>query len=110
MSIFFNEHGLEILLQVLLLNDYSSCGQNSTVIRDTLWVLSNVACDSVESAKLLVSHNIFSIVVKKMASHVALDCRSEAIITVGNLLWTLPPETTLALLQDGNQDLIKGYL
>ena len=68
------------------------------LIKDTMWLLSNVACDSADTAMCIIQNDIFNKIVQKMATS-SIEIRKEAMIVVGHTLTCMPNEHLVEVLE-----------
>ena len=101
MQTFIQANGLEMFQQLLLGNDQSHAV-------DSLWALSNLACENEFFALKLAQSDIFNTIVDKMENSNVLSIKKECYITIGNLLSTLSVENLEELLNHYDK-LLESY-
>ena len=75
---------------------------------NALWVLSNVGCDSYQSALHVLTNDVFNTVNQKMLSQ-NFAVRKEAMIVVGHILTCLQSEHLYSVLEM-DDSLLTNYL
>ena len=86
MDVFFRENGLEKLKRVIMYDN------DRSLQTEALWTLSNIACDSPESATIFANNDIFNTIAFLMVDSTVLEIKKECMITIGNLVTCLPVE------------------
>lgn len=57
---------------------------------EVLWCLSNIACDSAESAVAIIRNDLFQTLMEKVQNSERIEVRKESMITIGNILTSMP--------------------
>ncbi len=57
---------------------------------ETLWVLSNIACDDHDTALKVVRNDIFTTLLEILEFSTDIDLKRESIMVIGNILTCLP--------------------
>ena len=101
MKQFFESNGLSIFNLILQSDDIH-------ILREALWVLTNIACDSEEAAYQVLQSDLFSRTLELMERH-QIEVKKEAHHVVGNVLTCLKPVYLLETLKIYDQ-LLRSYL